>query len=339
LTTQNRRDFLASLSATGAAGVLGARTLLADEPPPETTTIRLRRDPAICVAPWYIAEDLLRAEGFTDVRYEPTRQGIETVQMIRGGQIDFVLYVTASLVVRLDEGVPMTTIAGLHPGCFELFAHDPIRTISDLKGKKVGIDILGGAKHRYLTIMAAYVGLDPQKDIEWVEGTPLDPMALFPMELFIERKVDAFLGFPPEPQELRERKIGRVILDTTTDKPWSQYFCCMLVGNREFVRAHPIATKRVLRAILKANDICVAEPESAAQRLVDGGFTQRYDYALQTITELPYASWREYDPEDSLRFFALRLHEIGMVNSSPNRIISEGAEWRFLNELKRELKA
>ena len=108
------------------------------------------------------------------------------------------------------------------------------------------------------------------------------------MELFAEGKVDAFLGFPPEPQELRARKIGRVILNTTTDKPWSQYFCCMLFGNREFVRDHPVATKRFLRAILKAADICAAEPERAAQRLVDGGFTERYDYALQTLTELPY---------------------------------------------------
>ena len=148
-----------------------------------------------------------------------------------------------------------------------------------------------------------------------------------------------FSGFPPEPQELRARKIGRVILNTTTDKPWSQYFCCMLVGNREFVRDHPIATKRVLRAILKANDICAAEPEQAAQQLVDRGFTERYDYALETLTEIPYAQWREFDPEDSLRFFALRLHEVGMIKSSPNALLAEGTDWRFLNELKRELKA
>ena len=49
---QNRRDFLASASWAAAAGVLGARDSLADEGPPETTTIRLRRDPHICVAPW-----------------------------------------------------------------------------------------------------------------------------------------------------------------------------------------------------------------------------------------------------------------------------------------------
>jgi NitT/TauT family transport system substrate-binding protein len=187
--------------------------------------------------------------------------------------------------------------------------------------------------------MAAQVGLDPRNDIEWVEGYALSPTALFPMELFIERKVDAFLGFPPEPQELRAREIGHVILDTTTDNPWSQYFCCVVAGNSEFIRNHPIATKRFLRAILKANDICAAEPERAARQLVDRGFTKRYDYAQETLATLPYGAWREFDPEDSLRFFALRLHEVGMIESTPNKIIAEGTDWRFLNELKRELKA
>jgi NitT/TauT family transport system substrate-binding protein len=69
------------------------------------------------------------------------------------------------------------------------------------------------------------------------------------------------------------------------------------------------------------------------------GFAHRYDYALQTLSELPYGAWREFDPEDSLRYYALRLHEVGMISSSPNKIISEGTDWRFLNELKRELKA
>ncbi len=102
---------------------------------------------------------------------------------------------------------------------------------------------------------------------------------------------------------------------------------------------YPVATKRCLRAILKTADICATQPELAARGLVDGGFVSRYDYALQTLTELPYDKWREFDPEDSMRFYALRLHEVGMVRSSPNKIIADGADWRFLNELKRELKA
>ncbi|MDF3064388.1 MAG: ABC-type nitrate/sulfonate/bicarbonate transport system [Microvirga sp.] len=335
---QSRRDFLAGASLTAAAGVLGARESLAGEGPPEVTTIRLRRDAGMCIAPWYVGEELLRAEGFTDIRYVPVRAGLQHQQMIGSGDIDFTLLFAGTSVSYLDAGVPITVVAGLHAGCFELFAHEPIRTISDLKGKKVGIEALGAGKHTYLAILAAHVGLDPHKDIEWVESSA-DPLKLFPLELFLERKVDAILGFPPEPQELRARKVGRVILNTTTEKPWSQYFCCVVVGNREFVRDHPVATKRVVRALLKANDICAAEPEQAAQQLVDRGFTERYDYVLETLTDIPFAQWREFDAADALRFFALRLHEVGMIKSSPNAILVEGTDWRFLNELKRELKA
>jgi NitT/TauT family transport system substrate-binding protein len=329
---ESRRNFLAGLSAAGAAGLLGGRTARADEGPPEVTTIRIYRDPSICVAPGQIAEALLRAEGFVDIRYISTSDG--DADAVASGVIDFELQTAAWVVSQVDAGKPITALAGIHPGCYELFVHESIRTISDLKGRNVGIPSTGGSGHLLLAIMAAQVGLDPHQDINWIT-TPTGT----PMQLFAERQVDAFLGFPPEPQELRARKIGRVILNTATDRPWSQYFCCIAFGNRKFVRDHPVATKRFIRAVLKAADFCAAEPASAAQQLVDRGFTERYDYALQTLTELPYASWREFDAEDTLRFYALRLHEVGMIKSGPNAILAEGTDWRFLNELKRELKA
>src|SRR5690348_15762511 len=167
--------------------------------------------------------------------------------------------------------------------------------------------------------MAAQVGLDPEKDFRWV----IDPKVK-PLDLFAEGKIDAFLGFPPEPQELRARHAGHVILDTTVDRPWSQYFCCMLGGNREFVQKHPVATKRVLRAILKATDLCASEPAGMARQMVERGFTDHYDYAVQALSEVPYDRWREYDAEDTIRFYSLRLHEIGMIKSSPQKIIAEG---------------
>jgi NitT/TauT family transport system substrate-binding protein len=73
--------------------------------------------------------------------------------------------------------------------------------------------------------------------------------------------------------------------------------------------------------------------------MVERGFTDRYDYALQALSEVPYDRWREYDPEDTIRFYSLRLHEIGMIKASPQKIIADGTDWRFFNELKRELKA
>ena len=76
-------------------------------------------------------------------------------------------------------------------------------------------------------------------------------------------KSTPFLG-SAEPLEMRARKTGRVILNST-DKPWSQYFCCMLAGNADFVREHPVATKRALRAVLKANDLCASDPQGVSR--------------------------------------------------------------------------
>jgi len=89
---------------------------------------------------------------------------------------------------------------------------------------------------------------------------------------------------------------------------------------------------------LKAASVCELEPERAAQFIVDKGFTQRYDYALQVMTDLPYGQWREYSAEDTMRFYALRLHEVGMIKTTPQKLIAQNTDWRFLNELKKQLK-
>jgi NitT/TauT family transport system substrate-binding protein len=136
-------------------------------------------------------------------------------------------------------------------------------------------------------------------------------------------------------QEARALRTGHVILNSAMDRAWSQYFCCMLSGNADFVRRNPIATKRVVRAMLRATDICSAKPDWVAQRLVDRGFTPRYDYAWQGLDDASYRSWREYDAEDAIRFYALRMREVGM--SSPDKIIATGADWRFLEQVRKEL--
>ena len=113
----------------------------------------------------------------------------------------------------------------------------------------------------------------------------------------------------------------------------------MLATQTEFSRKYPVATKRVLRANLKAADVCASDPKRVARLLVERGYAKRYDYALQDLSEIRYDVWRDYDPEDTLRFYALRLHEAGLIQTSPNKLIAEHTDWRFLNELKRELKA
>ena len=330
---QNRRLFLRMLSSATCASLISGSNVGAQDERLETTTIRIGKIAGICIAPQYIANALLRAEGFTDIRYVQADAGAPAARALVRGDIDFTANFSPTLIIPIDAGEPITIVAGEHVGCFELFAREGIRSIPDLKGKTVGVQGLGSSQYTFLSGMAAYVGLDPEKDIRWITSSSPKPM-----ELFANGKIDAFLGFPPEPQELRSRNVGRVIFNSATDRPWSQYFCCMLAGHRDFVRKNPVATKRLLRAIIKATDLCAAQPELVAQTIVEAGFTSQYEYALRTFKEIPYGRWREYDPEDTIRFYSLRLHEAGFIRATPNKILADGTDWRFLRELKLELK-
>ncbi len=331
----NRRRFLRQLSTSGMAGSLGLRAVGVDaEPRLETTKLRLVKIPSICQAPQYVADELLRAEGFTDVQYVPKPGAVGITEALASGEANINNHFVAPSLIRVEAGDPIVILGGLHIGCFEVFAGERVRTVRELRGKTVAVLELGSSQHVFLSTIIAHIGLDPRRDVNWVTAPAAESM-----RLLAEGKVDAFLGFPPEPQELRAKKVGHVIVNSTLDRPWSQYFCCMIIGNRDFVRKHPVATKRALRAILKANTICALEPERAARHLVDKGFTPRFDYALQALKDIPYAAWRSYDPADTIRFYALRLHEAGMIKSSPQKILAQGTDWRFLDELKKELKA
>jgi NitT/TauT family transport system substrate-binding protein len=318
----------------GAAGALGlGRDLLAAEPPPEVKRIRLMQIGGVCVAPQYVAEDILPGEGFTEVQYVKAPGPGQIYPRLASGEVDISMAFIAPFIAQVEAGAPIVMLAGIHPGCYELFATNGIRAVKDLKGRTVSIPEQNGAHHLFISIVAAHVGLDPKRDINWVVQPPADSI-----RLLAEGKIDALIGFAPVPQELRARKIGHVIFNSLLDRPWSNYFCCLVAGNSEFVKKNPIATKRALRALLKGSHVCATAPEDTARFLVKRGFTANYDYALQAMKELPYARWRDFSSEDSVRFVALRLQEAGIIKSSPKKIIAQGTDWRFLNELKKELK-
>jgi NitT/TauT family transport system substrate-binding protein len=222
----SRREFLHGLTLAGTAGLLGLRSKpIAAEPRPETTALRLVHTPAICLAPHYVAEILLQAEGFTDVQYVKTTSDEAMAKALAAGHLDFALYAAGHAVTRPDAGDPFLLLASLHVGCYELFAAG---------------------------------------------------------------QIDAYLAFPPEPQELRAKHIGHVVVNTGMERPWSQYFCCMVGGSRAFVQQYPVATKRWLRALFKAADLCAQESDRAARLLVEKGYTRRYDYALQSLQDVAY---------------------------------------------------
>ena len=305
---QNRRHFLKtgiSVAAAGLAGVAGARRTLAEEAPPETTSVRLEstKNDTTCLAPLDILDDLLRDEGFADVRYVIGGVSDSGAEMVTRGDVDFTQQFASSTIISIDR---RRSHGHASRGASSLFRAvrsriDPQRlTRRSEEGKTVGVADHDGRERptiNMLRVIAASVGLDPVKDINWVafgSGAP--------RQLLTDDKIDAFMTYPPWAQELRARGTGHVILNSSVDRPWSQYFCCMLLGNADFIRRNPIATKRVVRAMMRATEICSAKPDWVAQRLVDRGFTPRYDYARQGLDDVSYRSWREYDAEDTVRF-------------------------------------
>src|SRR5262245_23602469 len=208
-TAQDRRRFLATLAATAAAGLVGPPNSKAQDGRLETTTVRIGRKTGICIAPHYVADELLRAEGFTDVSHVTTEPGTPAALALAHGEIDFMTSFSPPLIIAIDAGEPITIVAGEHVGCIELFAREGIRSIPDLKGRTVGVQAIGSSQYTFMSGMASYVGLDPAKDIRWVTSTSPKPM-----ELFADGKIDAFLGLAPEPQELRARNSGRVIVNS-----------------------------------------------------------------------------------------------------------------------------
>jgi NitT/TauT family transport system substrate-binding protein len=324
------------MALAGTAALIGLKPeISAAEPPPETTTIRFQKIQSPCWVPQLVAEPLLREEGFTDIQYIEHKKVGQGEEDILAGRVDFTADFTAQSLMKFDPGSPIDFISGLHVGCYSLVGSDRIKSVLDLKGKKVWAKKIGLAlPNVFFKALVAYVGLDPDNDVEYVY-VPKDEA----IELFRRGEIDAFMSFPPGPQQLRAEGIGHTLVDTNVDRPWSQYYCCMILGRRDFIRNNPIATRKVIRSILRANDLVSQDPEMAAQLLVDRKLRKADDqeFMAQSLREIPYDKWRHYSPEDTIRFWALRLKELGIIKHSPQEFIGKNTDWSFLKQLKNEM--
>lgn len=335
---QSRREFISNSVAAGTALYLGLGSdmgLAAKEPPPEITRIRFQRPRSPCWVPQLVAEPFLRAEGFTDIQHIEFENADDADKLMAQGKIDMTTEFSGRMIRDVVPGNELVFISGLHVGCYSLIGSKRINSIRDLKGKKVWAwTNMRSGPVIFFKALIAYVGLDPDKDVEYVLVPKPEAM-----ELFKQGKIDAFMSFPPGPQQLREQGIGRVLVDTNVDRPWSQYFCCLMLGTRQFITKYPIATKRAIRALMKANDQVAKDPAMAAKLVVDMGIRSASEqkHLAMAFSETPYDKWRHYNPEDTIRFYALRLKELGLTKYAPNDIIAQNTNWTFLNELKGEL--
>ncbi len=308
-------------------------------PPPEVRRIRLpaweegafASGQIPCVIPLSAAEEFLREEGI-----EPeyvNGHGLDPwAERVADGTFDFTQDFAAATILGLERVPNLTILAGVHIGCYELFAHDGIRTFADLRGKRVAVPFGGDAKqpdYAFMVTVMNYIGVPADRIVGSYNREDLP-------SLLQSRQVDAVLALQPTGENLRNLEGVRVILNSEVDPPFSSHYCCVFFANRRFVKKNPIATKRVLRALLKGTDLVAQDPEAATRLLMTLDSTIDYGTLLKMLSHLPYNVWANRSPEDSLRFYALRLRDAGELKSTPDKVL-ESADWRFLEQLKREL--
>jgi NitT/TauT family transport system substrate-binding protein len=300
------------------------------------TTIRLPKSYAACQSPMLFAREFLHEEGFTDVEYsiQESRYAFWSSSLAEG-RVDMAIAFAPDIAYGIDQGLPLVMVGAAHVACYEIYAREDIATVGDLKGHKVGVvarDAQPG-DFAFASSVFQYIGMNPGVDVELVG---IDPGGLSG-GVFDSGQIDALFAYPPAAYSIKTANRGHVLLDSHTDTPWKNELCCFVVTNRAFYEANPVAVRRGLRAILRAVDYANAKPEEAAQRLFDESWVRPLIYAQRAMDQVPYNVWREHKPEDSLRFFVLRLQESGLIGSTPDEIIAKGTDFSYFEELKEEL--
>jgi NitT/TauT family transport system substrate-binding protein len=333
-----RRAFIGSGLALGG-GVIAAGFAAACAPgpsaesnvtlgAPETTTVRIV--PVPCDPALWSAGDYLKEEGFTDVRLLPF-----SVAAVARGEGDIGVGYSQWVVTNVDAGKPVVALAGLHTGCAEVWTRPGIASIRDLRGKTIAVgatDVVGDTWYGFWAAMFANVGIDARREVNFVTSTDT-------LDHFIRGESDAMLALAGQVPALRAspKNPGKLLISMQDDKPWSQYYCCQLVANRDWAQRNPIAAKRVTRALLRANDRVAKDLVAAVRTGVEQGMYTgaTYETILAVLRNSTY-EWRELDAEASLRFFAVQLADQKLVKGGPQQLVAQSSGFSYLQALRRQ---
>lgn len=301
----------------------------------ETPTVRLARTVITSVTAQAVASEFLKEEGFTDVQYIDVGRPETVFEKLAAGVFDIVLVPAPMVTVRVDAGDPIVALGGINAGCFKIYGTEAIQSMGDFKGQTLSTSGPGLPDDVFLTVTLANVGVDVRKDVTVINRSHAEASAAL-----VAGQVQGMTALPPFSHELSAQGIGHVVLDANVDRPWSQYFFSMPTAHRDYVKKYPVATLRVLRAHLRAADAIAKDPEQGAKAMLALGFIPQplYEGTLGALREIPHDVWRRYDPADTLRFYALRLREAGLITGTPEEILERGTDFRFWRKLKRELK-
>lgn len=271
------RKILKKVSALGLVTVLGVLSLTAcgktETKTSEVDIVIGTANGSLCLAPLHVAID----NGYFEEEFEKAgiTWKVEEIDMgnvadlVASGKIDASTQLAGSMIPQIDNGLEITFTAGMHTGCTKVYSRPDsgINSISDLKGKKIGVPALGDSSVVGLkrALYDAGIGVTTDNlEIEWVV------YALTDLPLALENgAIDVAALHDPVAYSAEQEYGFKKILDFTTDDKFSKEYCCMSFVTTKLAEENPKAAAAYTRAILRASAFVQANPEEAAKLQID----------------------------------------------------------------------
>src|SRR5262249_8630335 len=186
----------------------------------------------------------------------------------------FIMY----LMKPIELGSDMKLTGGIHTGCLRIQAgaKTEIKTVQDLKGKRLGVSHMGSPPFLFTSRVLADNGIDPKRGVEWVT-MPGPAMA----EALDAGRVDAVASAEPSGTMLMAQNKVHKVCDQASDAPYDDEYCCVVVVSGAFARENPAAAAKITRALLKGAKWVSVNPTAAAQIAVD----KKYVAATKEIND------------------------------------------------------
>ena len=283
------------------------------------------KDGALCGAPIYIAYEkgFFAEEGF-DVNlistdFETRKIGLNngTIPIVNG---DFQFFPS------IESGVDVKVVDGLHEGCikFAVRTDSDIETVEDLKGKKIGVDEIGGTPHQVASLWLENAGISADPTDNEVTFLPFSDGNL-EFEALANGEIDVAALWDPLGSIHEKAGDVKIIFDLATDDYFKDKFCCFLYASNKVIEENPEEVAALLRAYRKAQEWIYENPEEAVDIIIQKNYASIEDkeLAVELIKGYGYPSASEHADnwdakvEENVEYFVNGLYDIGYLETDP----------------------
>ena len=288
------------------------------------------KDGALCGAPIYVAYEkgYFAEEGFdvelisadTETRKIGLNNG--TIPIVNG---DFQFFPS------MEQGISVSVVDGLHFGCikFVVLPDSDIKTAEDLKGKKLGVDEIGGTPHQVASVWLENAGISARQEDKEVTFLPYSDGNL-ELEALYNGDIDVACMWDPLGSVSAKEGKTKIIFDLSTDPQFEGKYCCFLYASNKVLKEDPEKVAALLRAYRKAQDFISRDPEGTVDLIINGKYSQITDkeLAVDLIKSYEYPSYdaRKEDPDrvrENVEYFAAALNDIGYLETSADDFVSK----------------